>query len=122
MVEFLECMWRNGISSWIKAKRILYRKFRERCPDIPTHYIHEAIRDASQRLKSFKKLKKKGLAKTDKPAVKKWSVSCDNQLWKLTLEGVRIATHKGWVNIPLQFHKLFWRYYNNGWNLRNSAR
>ena len=91
-------------------------------PEIPTHYIHEAIRDASQRLKSFKKLKKKGLAKTDIPVVRRWSVGSDNQLWKLTLEGVRIATHKGWVNIPLQFHKQFWRYYNGGWALRSSAR
>ncbi len=59
---------------------------------------------------------------TDRPVIRKWSVSCDNQLWKLTLEGVRIATHRGWVNIPLQFHKLFWRYYNGGWVLRSSAR
>jgi len=51
-------MWNNNVASWTKAKKLLYRKFRERCPDIPTHYIHEAIRDASQRLKSFKKLKK----------------------------------------------------------------
>jgi len=72
--------------------------------------------------RASKSLRKKGLAKTDKPAVRRWSVGCDNQLWKLTLEGVRIAAHKGWVNIPLQFHKLFWRYYNNGWMLRSSAR
>lgn len=35
---------------------------------------------------------------------------------------LRIATHRGWVNIPLQLHKLFWRYYNGGWVLRSSAR
>ncbi len=114
LAEALEHMWSNSISSWIKAKKLLYRRFREKYPDIPSHYIHEAIRDASQRIKSFRKLKKKGLAMTDRPVIRKWSVSCDNQLWKLTLEGVRIATHKGWVNIPLQFHKLFWRYYNGG--------
>ena len=95
---------------------------REKYPSVPSHYIHEAIRDASQRIKSFTKLKRKGLAKTDKPIVRKWSVGCDNQLWKLTLRGVRIATHKGWINIPVQFHKLFWRYYNGGWTLRSSVR
>jgi len=58
LTEILEYMWNNNVASWTKAKKLLYRKFRERCPDIPTHYIHEAIRDASQRLKSFKKLKK----------------------------------------------------------------
>ncbi len=122
LIEALERMWSNSISSWTRAKKLLYKRFREKYPDLPSHYIHEAIRDASQRLKSFKKLKKKGLAKTDKPVVKKWSVGCDNQLWKLTLEGVRIATRKGWINIPLQFHKLFWRYYNGGWILRSSTR
>lgn len=35
---------------------------------------------------------------------------------------MKIATHKGWINIPLKFHKLFWRYYNGGWVLRSSAR
>ncbi len=122
LAEALEYMWSNNISSWVKAKKALYRRFRVEYPSIPSHYIHEAIRDASQRIKSFKKLKKKGLARTDKPVIKRWSIGCDNQLWKLTLDSVRIATHKGWVNIPLQFHKLFWRYYNGGWVLRSSAR
>jgi len=122
LVEALEYMRSNNITSWVKVKKILYRRFREKYPDVPSHYIHEAIRDASQRLKSFKKLMKRGLARTDKPIVRRWSVGCDNQLWKLSFEGVRIATHKGWVNIPLRFHKLFWRYYNSGWTLRSSAR
>ncbi|MCE4621620.1 MAG: DUF3510 domain-containing protein, partial [Desulfurococcales archaeon] len=122
LVEALEYMSSTGVTSWKKVKKLLYRRFREKFPSIPSHYIHEAIRDASQRLKSFKKMEKKGLAKTGKPVIKKWSVGCDNQLWKLSLEGVRIATHKGWVNIPLHFHKQFWRCHNNGWSLRSSAR
>ncbi len=120
LTETLEYMWNN--SSWTKAKKILYKKFREKYPDIPSHYIHEAIRDASQRIKSFRKFMKKGLARTDKPVIKRWSVGCDNQLWRLTLEGVGIATHKGWISISVQFHKLFWRYYNGGWVIRSSAR
>ncbi len=122
LAEALEYMWNNNISSWTKAKKILYRMFREKYPNIPSHYIHEAIRDASQRIKSFMKLKKKELAKTEKPVIRRWSIGCDNQLWKLTLDYVRIATHKGWINIPVQFHKQFWRYYNGGWILRSSAR
>ena len=61
LAEALEYMWRNDITSWTKAKKLLYRLFREKYPDIPSHYIHEAIRDASQRLKSFKKLRRKVL-------------------------------------------------------------
>jgi len=120
--ETLEYMWRNRLTSWTKAKKTLYKLFREKYPDIPSHYIHEAIRDASQRLKSFVKLKKKGVAYTDKPVIEKWSVGCDNQLWKLTLRGVGVATHRGWVHIPLGFHKQFWRYYNGELTLRSSAR
>jgi len=122
LVEVLDYMWSNSIASWTKAKKLLYRRFREEYPDVPSHYIHEAIRDAYQRMKSFKKLRKKDLAYADKPIVKKWSVGCDNQLWKLTLSGARIATYKGWICIPLQFHKQFWRYYNGNWVLRSSAR
>jgi len=122
LIEAVDYMWRNRIASWTRAKKKLYAMFRTRYPDIPSHYIHEAIRDASQRIKSFRKLKKKGLARTEKPVVKKWSVGCDNQLWKLTLSGVGIATRGGWVNIPLRFHKLFWRYYNSGWRMASNAR
>lgn len=122
LVEAVDYVWNNNVMSWTKVKKILYKRFREEYPDIPSHYIHEAVRDASQRIKSFKKLRKKGLNNAEKPVVKRWSVGCDNQLWKLTLSGVRITTHKGWINIPLQFHKLFWRYYNSGWRIASSAR
>jgi len=41
---------------------------------------------------------------------------------KLTLNDMRIATHRGWISISLQFHKLFWRYYNSGWRIASNAR
>ncbi|MEM1748301.1 MAG: hypothetical protein QXT83_01620, partial [Sulfolobales archaeon] len=118
----LDYMYSKNVASWVKVKKELYRYFREKHPELPSHYIHEAVRDASTRLKSFLKLKKKGLAYTEKPEVKRWSVGCDNQMWKLTLQGVLIATHRGWVNVPLLLHKQFYRYWNNGWSLRSSCR
>ncbi|MEM1706332.1 MAG: transposase [Thermosphaera sp.] len=120
--EALGYMCSKNVVSWVKAKKELYRYFREKHPELPSHYIHEAIRDASTRLKSFLKLKKKGLAYTEKPEVKRWSVGCDNQMWKLTLQGVSIATHRGWVKVPLLLHKQFYRYYDTGWVLRSSCR
>ncbi|MEM0379051.1 MAG: transposase [Thermosphaera sp.] len=120
--EALDYMYSKNVASWVKAKKELYRYFREKHSELPSHYIHEAIRDASTRLKSFLKLKKKGLAYTEKPEVKRWSVSCDNQMWKLTLQGVSIATHRGWVKVPLLLHKQFYRYYDTGWVLRSSCR
>ncbi|MEM4914120.1 MAG: RNA-guided endonuclease TnpB family protein [Desulfurococcaceae archaeon] len=120
--EALDYMYSKNVVSWVKAKKELYRYFREKHSELPSHYIHEAIRDASTRLKSFLKLKKKGLTYTEKPEVKRWSVGCDNQMWKLTLQGVSIATHTGWVKVPLLLHKQFYRYYNTGWVLRSSCR
>jgi len=122
LVGVVEYMWSNKVGSWLGAKRNLYWKFREKYPNVPSHYIHEAIRDASRRVKSFRKLRRRGRVRTSKPVVRRWSVGCDNQLWRLSFEGVRIATHKGWVNVPVRFPKLFWRYYNRGWVLRSSAR
>jgi len=29
-----------------------------------------------------------------------------------------VATHRGWITIELQPHKLFWKYINSGWRLR----
>ncbi|MEM4732577.1 MAG: RNA-guided endonuclease TnpB family protein [Desulfurococcaceae archaeon] len=115
-------MYSKGLTSWVKAKKELYRYFREKHSELPSHYIHEAVRDASTRLKSFLKLKKKGLAYTEKPEVKRWSVGCDNQMWKLTLQGVSIATHTGWVKVPLLLHKQFYRYYSTGWVFRSTCR
>jgi putative transposase len=40
----------------------------------------------------------------------------------MTLSGVKIATQKRWLNVPLQLHKQFWKHYNSGWVLRSSAR
>ena len=120
--EALDYMYSKNVASWVKVKKELYRYFREKYSELPSHYIHEAIRDASSRLKSFLKLKKKGLAYTEKPEVKRWSVGCDNQMWKITLQGVSIATHTGWVNVSLLLQKQFYGYWNNGWSLRGSCR
>ncbi|MEM4066763.1 MAG: transposase [Candidatus Micrarchaeaceae archaeon] len=120
--ETVEYMYAKGLTSWIKAWYDLYKQFRVKYPGLPANYINQAIRDASATLKSFKKLKKTGRAYTDKPQVRKWSVLCDKNLWKLDLQGVEISTHAGRVRIPLLFHKQFFKYYNNGWILRNSAR
>lgn len=120
--EALDYAHSKNIASWMSVKKELYKYFREKHKELPSHYIHEAIRDASTRLKSFLKLKKRGSAYTEKPEVRKWSVGCDNQLWRLSIEGVSIATHRGWIKIPLLFHKHFLKYYNSGWVLRSSCR
>ncbi|MEM0257215.1 MAG: transposase [Saccharolobus sp.] len=120
--EAVEIMHQKGITSWVKGIKELHKYFRAKYPDLPSHYIDEAIRDAATRLKSFQKMKKKGLAYTEKPEVKQWTVSCNVNLWKLSFQGVEISTHVGRIRIPLLFHKQFYILYNSGWTLRSSCR
>ncbi|MEM0257235.1 MAG: transposase [Saccharolobus sp.] len=120
--EAVDIMQYKGITSWVKGIKELYRYFRQKYPDLPANYVQQAIRDAASRLKSFQKLKEKGLAYTEKPEVKQWTVSCGNKLWKLSFQGVEISTHAGWIRIPLLFHKQFYILYNSGWTLRSSCR
>ncbi|MEM0172865.1 MAG: transposase [Thermoproteota archaeon] len=120
--EAVNVMYQKGTTSWLRGIKELYRYFREKYPDLPSHYVQQAIRDAAARLESFRKMKKKGLAYTEKPEVKQWTVSCDNKLWKLSLQGVEISTHVGRIRIPLLFHKQFYIHYNGGWTLRDSCR
>ncbi|AFU92045.1 IS605 ORFB family protein [Sulfolobus virus STSV2] len=120
--EAVNILHQKGITSWVKGIKELYKYFREKYPDLPAKYVDEAIRDAATRLKSFQKLKEKGLAYTEKPEVKQWTVSCHQKLWKLSFLGIEISTHKGWIRIPLLFHKQFYIHYNGGWTLRSTAR
>ncbi|MEM3290728.1 MAG: transposase [Candidatus Micrarchaeaceae archaeon] len=120
--EAIYIMHQKGITSWVKGIKELYRYFREKYPDLPADYVSQAIRDAATRLKSFQKLKEKGLTYTEKPEVKQWTVSCSDKLWKLSFLGVEISTHIGRIRIPLLFHKQFYIHYNGGWTLRNSCR
>ncbi|MEM4975648.1 MAG: transposase [Sulfolobaceae archaeon] len=120
--EAVNVMYQKGTTSWLRGIKELYRYFREKYPDLPSQYIYEAIRDAASRLVSFRKMKKKGLAYTEKPEVKQWTVGCNVHLWKLSLQGVEISTHVGRIRIPLLFHKQFYIHYNGGWTLRDSCR
>ena len=70
LVELVDYGFRNSIDSFTRLKRNKYRELRESFPQLPRHYIHTACQDASARIKSFMKLKKKRVAKTNEPEVK----------------------------------------------------
>ncbi len=56
---------RNGVASFTRLKALKYRELRSLYPQLPSHYAYTACQDASTRVKSFFKRKKKGLAKKD---------------------------------------------------------
>jgi putative transposase len=123
LVELVDYGFRNNINSFTRLKRDKYRELRRRFPQLPSHYIHTACQDASTRIKSFNKLKKKGLARSERPEVNRVSVWLDDHLWRrVGYTTILIYTHRGWIPVELTPHKLYWRYINGGWALRTQPK
>jgi putative transposase len=61
----------NKTTSFTGIKAGVYRTEREKHKGLPSHYIYTACEDASERLDSFEKLKKRGKAYTEKPSVRR---------------------------------------------------
>ena len=123
LVELAEYGFKYGVKSFTGLKKRMYHVLRDRYPQLPSHYVHTACQDAATRIKSFMELRKRGRAYTEKPVVRKVSIWLDDHLWKpLGYTAIRIATHRGWIVIELQLHKLYWRYVNSGWRLRTQPR
>jgi putative transposase len=123
LIELVDYGFRNDINSFTRLRRDKYRELRRRLPQLPSHYVHTACQDASTRIKSFNKLKRKGLAKSERPEVNGVSVWLDDHLWRrVGYTTILIYTHKGWVAIELEPHKQYWRYINDGWVLRTQPK
>lgn len=123
LFELVDYGFRNNIDSFTRLKKDKYRELRRRYPHLPSHYVHTVCQDASTRVKSFKKLKKKGLAKSEKPEVSRVSIWLDDHLWRrVGYTTILIYTHRGWIPVELVPHKLYWRYINNGWALRTQPK
>ncbi len=121
--ELVTYGFENGIKSFTGLKKYKYHELRWKYPQLPSHYVHVACQDASTRIKSFLKLKRKKLAKSNEPIVNKTTVWLDDHLWKpLGYATIKVATHKGWMVIELQPHKLYWKYVNSGWKLRTQPK
>jgi IS605 OrfB family transposase len=114
---------RNKLTSFTRLKALKYRELRSLYPQLPSHHTYTACQDASTRVKSFLRLKRRGLAKSDYPVVNRVSIWLDDHLWKVrSLTSIEIATHRGWNVIELESHKQFWKYINSGWGLASEAK
>ncbi len=103
--------------------KIFYHKFREKYSWLPTRVIKGCYRDAVRRAKSFRELKKKGIAKTNKPVIRKVTVIySDSQDWRLRDGVIELRTHRGWIKIHYRSHKQLYRYLYNGWRLSSELR
>jgi putative transposase len=123
LVELVDYGFEKGIDSFIGLKRDKYRELRERFPQLPSHYIHVACQDASTRIKSFVKLKRKGLARSERPEVGKVSIWLDDHLWKRAgYTTILVYTHEGCIPVELRLHKQFWEHLNSRWALRTQPK
>jgi len=77
----------NETTSFTRIKAGVYRTEREK-HKLPSHFIYTACEDASERLDSFEKLKKRGRAHTEKPSVRRVTVHLDDHLWKFSLDNL----------------------------------
>jgi len=103
--------------------KVFYHKFRKKYPWLPTRVIKGCYRDAVRRAKSFRELKKKELAKTSKPVVRKVTVIySDSQDWKLRDGVIELRTHRGWIQIHYREHKQLYRYLYSDWKLSSELR
>jgi len=112
----------NETTSFIRIKAGIYKTEREKHKDLPSHFIYTACEDASERLDSFEKLKRRGRAHTEKPSVRRVTVHLDDHLWKFGLDRISIAVKRGRVFISPTSPKIFWEYYNKGWLIASEAR
>ncbi|WP_432518165.1 RNA-guided endonuclease InsQ/TnpB family protein [Saccharolobus islandicus] len=112
----------NKTTSFTRIKAGVYKTEREKHKDLPSHYIYTACEDASERLDSFEKLKKRGRSYTEKPSVRRVTIHLDDHLWKFNLDRISISTKRSRVFISPTFPKIFWEYYNKGWRIASEAR
>ena len=108
----LDYAWAKGVISFKKLKAEKYNELRMKYPGLPSHYIYTACQMACSIYKSFRKLKRRGLAKAEKPFFKKQVVMLDDHLFSVDLENgqTSIATESGRIKLKLfhgTYHKKF---------------
>jgi len=70
LVEMIDFALKNKATQKI-LNHEFYKKYRKEFPWLATRVIKGSYRDVLRRVKSFNKLKRKGIAKTDRPEVKR---------------------------------------------------
>jgi len=104
--------------------RTFYKQYRKKFPWLATRVIKGSYRDVLKRVKSFKELKMKGIAKTDKPAVRRVTITfSDSQDWKLENGAIWIKSNtikEEWLELKYRDTKLLHRHlyhHHGGWEL-----
>jgi putative transposase len=110
--QLLDYAWAKGVTSFKRLKAEKYHELRVKYPSLPSHYIYTACQMACSIYRSFRKHKRKGKAKAEKPTFKKQVIMLDDHLLSLDLEGweASIATGEGRITLKLlhgTYHEKF---------------
>jgi putative transposase len=110
--QLLDHAWAKEVTSFKRLKAEKYHELRVKYSSLPSHYIYTACQMACSIYRSFRKLKRKGKAKAEKPTFKKQVIMLDDHLFSLNLEGweASIATGEGRTTLKLlhgTYHEKF---------------
>ena len=120
LAEEIEFALKNNTTQKV-LHNTFYKKYRRELPWLSTRVIKGTYRDALRRVKSFKELKRKGIAKTERPEVKRVIITfSDSQDWELKNGAIWIrsdAVKDEWLELKYRDTKLLHRYLYHGWKL-----
>jgi len=120
--EMVEYALEHGASQ-STLHEVFYERFRERFPWLPTRVVKGAYRDAVRRAKSFRELKKRGRAYTERPEVRRVTITySDSQDWRMENGVVKLRAHEGWVELYYKAHKQLRKYVYSDWRLANELK
>jgi len=110
--RLLDYAWAERITSFKRLKAEKYHELRAKYPRLPSHYIYTACQMACSIYKSFRKLKRRGLARSEKPFFKSQVIMLDDHLFSLDLESweASIAVENGRTRLKLlhgTYHEKF---------------
>jgi len=101
-----------------KLHERFYNYYKKKYPFLPSRIIEGAYIIAGRIIKSFRKRRKRGLTRKDKPEYRRVMISIPNTInWRFNKISVSILTHKGWIDIPLKVTKQFINYVSKGWRV-----
>ncbi|MDW8023509.1 MAG: transposase [Nitrososphaerota archaeon] len=103
--ELLDYACDRGISSFKRLKSEKYYDLRARYPNLPSHYIYTACQMSCSIYKTFRKLRRRGRAKTEKPFFKKNVILLDDNVFRVDFDRweASIATEFGRMRLRILY-------------------
>jgi len=104
MVNFaIERALEANVTGYARLRKLIYDEWKRRW-DYSTHFCHSACRVAVSMLRSWRRLKKKGKVRGEKPVARKLFMHLDPQLVKYDGERIRISVKpRKFITIHLKY-------------------